>query len=621
MKQYNLVFIVIVYSLLAGCQQAVQIEGLPFRQSIQQGWGIINTEGEIIVPPGEYTNSPSAVINGRYTVETPDSFLQLYDIHHPQKPIIPKKFVQIGFFFDNITLAQERKESPLLLINRNGQTVSVLDFPSTGQIVKAHNFSDGRALIMTSENKYGYIDTQGKLIIPPIYSEASDFNEGKAIVGIQNESGETGVQVIDTKGKVLFALQHHNSLYANRYSDELLLSYSQDTRQWSYLDEKGYTQLYLPDSIHGALPFEKGAAIITTPNGFGLMNRKGETVLSPHYRNIQIVGKKQVALYDNKKWSLYNWEEKKFILTELDTVPVFLPSGMGIIKTNNRYYGIKRNNYNEKDGYLHIATDAVALRVVPQVFNRFNSPVKMESKSAETKSASLKKQTESAQQEEAIHNNNNQKDSHIRKENTQMPQTALPIASTDWKKVSQSSPFYKEAMEVISGKLEEKDATNRKMILDYVEHFRTSYTTRDIDFLNQLFSENALIIVGRMIYSSPQQTDGKILQSQVKYSIKSKKEYLNRLSEVFRNNQNINLEFSDFRIVRHPSLPDIYGVTLHQKYSSDSYSDDGYLFLLWDFRDRTAPTIHVRTWQPGLKDDQTPLSASEVININQFNLN
>lgn len=98
-------------------------------------------------------------------------------------------------------MAQERKNSPLLLIDRNGQTVSVLDYPSIGQIVKAHNFSDGRALIMTSENKYGYIDTQGKLIIPPIYSEASDFNEGKALVGRQNESGSTGIQVIDTKGK------------------------------------------------------------------------------------------------------------------------------------------------------------------------------------------------------------------------------------------------------------------------------------------------------------------------------------------------------------------------------------------------------------------------------------
>lgn len=213
---------------------------------------------------------------------------------------------------------------------------------------------------------------------------------------------------------------------------------------------------------------------------------------------------------------LIQLERKKIILTELDTIPVFLTSSMGIIKTNNRYYGIKRNNQKEKEGYLHIIMDATALEKVPQIFNRFSTSVTMGKNSAETKSSLSNKHIEFTQQEKAIHNNH-------KKENIQLPQTALQMSSTDWKKVSKSSPFYKEAMEVISGKLEEKDATNRTMILDYVEHFRTSYTTRDIDFLNQLFSENALIIVGRMIYSSPQQTDGKILQSQVKYSIKSKK--------------------------------------------------------------------------------------------------
>ena len=50
--------------------------------------------------------------------------------------------------------------------------------------------------------------------------------------------------------------------------------------------------------------------------------------------------------------------------------------------------------------------------------------------------------------------------------------------------------------------------------------------------------------------------------------------------------------------MRHPGHKDFYGVTLHQGYSSDRYHDDGYLFLLWDFRNEDCPQIHVRTWQP-----------------------
>ncbi|MCI6830321.1 MAG: hypothetical protein MR924_13905, partial [Prevotella sp.] len=43
----------------------------------------------------------------------------------------------------------------------------------------------------------------------------------------------------------------------------------------------------------------------------------------------------------------------------------------------------------------------------------------------------------------------------------------------------------------------------------------------------------------------------------------------------------------------------MYGVRLHQSWKSSTYSDEGYLFLLWEFpEDGSDPIIHVRTWQP-----------------------
>ena len=61
----------------------------------------------------------------------------------------------------------------------------------------------------------------------------------------------------------------------------------------------------------------------------------------------------------------------------------------------------------------------------------------------------------------------------------------------------------------------------------------------------------------------------------------------------------------------------IYGVTLRQKYDSDTYSDDGYLFLLWDFRNPSMPKIHVRTWQPA----QSVHNPDDVFSLSDFNLN
>lgn len=189
------------------------------------------------------------------------------------------------------------------------------------------------------------------------------------------------------------------------------------------------------------------------------------------------------------------------------------------------------------------------------------------------------------------------------------------LSQVNLKTMAQSNPFYKEASKIMQGKLAETDARRRRTILNYCEHFRTAYTTKDIDFLRQVFSDKALIIVGNVVKSIA--NDDKCqAESRVTFAIHSKRDYLARLSKVFAANQKIDVRFSGFRILRHPTMDGIYDVTLRQQYKSDRYSDDGYLFLLWDFRDKSMPLIHVRTWQPAA----TVHSGDDVINIQDFNL-
>ena len=58
------------------------------------------------------------------------------------------------------------------------------------------------------------------------------------------------------------------------------------------------------------------------------------------------------------------------------------------------------------------------------------------------------------------------------------------------------------------------------------------------------------------------------------------------------------MKFDHISLMRHSSKENIYGVTLHQTWQTSGYSDEGWLFLLWDFSDPEHPQIHVRTWQP-----------------------
>lgn len=166
--------------------------------------------------------------------------------------------------------------------------------------------------------------------------------------------------------------------------------------------------------------------------------------------------------------------------------------------------------------------------------------------------------------------------------------------------------------QVMRSNLEVKDLRLRSMVLDFVEQFRTAYNRKDLAFLEDIFSDDALIITGS-VYKRVS-NDNVSMASGVTYKVQDKKGYLANLSNVFRNNQRINVVFEDIKVMKHRQKDYIYGVKLVQHWNADRYHDKGYLFLLWDFSDESSPKIHVRTWQPY---DETP--KEEVFGLNSFN--
>lgn len=160
----------------------------------------------------------------------------------------------------------------------------------------------------------------------------------------------------------------------------------------------------------------------------------------------------------------------------------------------------------------------------------------------------------------------------------------------------------------------------RMMILNYVEHFRTAYNQKDIDFLRQVFSENALIITGTAIKVA--RSDINPNGMRIRYTKQSKKQYLSNLYKTFHSNSYIKVTFDNVLIVEHPTIHGIYGVTVHQKWNSSRYSDEGYVFMVWDFRNEDEPRIHVRTWQPEFVDKahNQRLNPNDVFTLGDFDL-
>lgn len=171
-------------------------------------------------------------------------------------------------------------------------------------------------------------------------------------------------------------------------------------------------------------------------------------------------------------------------------------------------------------------------------------------------------------------------------------------------------------MNVIKSNLELTDLRRRQMILDYVEQFRTAYNQKDIKFLNQVFCEDALIITGKVIM---QRHPEGFMSQKIRYNKQSKQQYITNLTKVFQHSHYIRVSFDEIEVMRHPTNPNFYGVTLHQGWTSNTYHDEGYLFLLWDFRNEYAPEIHVRTWQPDRLGGKA-LPKEDVFSLSDFDI-
>lgn len=159
------------------------------------------------------------------------------------------------------------------------------------------------------------------------------------------------------------------------------------------------------------------------------------------------------------------------------------------------------------------------------------------------------------------------------------------------------------------GKTAEDDILNkgiwkesaRKVLMEFLENYKTAYALKRLDYINTIFDDDAIIIIGSMAkHATNSLSDGKRYQNDkiIKYNRYSKDQYLKNLSRCFNTNEYINIRFANNDVVKLGKGGETYGIQIAQDYYSSTYGDKGYLFLEVDINDPKNPIIKVRTWQP-----------------------
>lgn len=142
------------------------------------------------------------------------------------------------------------------------------------------------------------------------------------------------------------------------------------------------------------------------------------------------------------------------------------------------------------------------------------------------------------------------------------------------------------------------DDRHKMVLIQFLESYKTAFALKNIDYLSSIFSEDALIITGRVVKKVTVENQIALQSQYVEYNRQSKEEYMNNLRRSFASKEYINLKFSNADIGSYRADSGLFGIQLKQDYYSSNYGDTGYLYLYVDLRDSDRPIIHIRTWQP-----------------------
>lgn len=163
----------------------------------------------------------------------------------------------------------------------------------------------------------------------------------------------------------------------------------------------------------------------------------------------------------------------------------------------------------------------------------------------------------------------------------------------------------------------------REIIVSFMENYKTAYSLERIDYIRDIFADDAVIIVGNVVKRRPassQSNDVRSLslkgQDLISYNRYTKKQYIEQLRRCFNRNDYINLKFSDYQVqwLEKFDKETLFAINLRQEYNSSTYADNGYLFLLVDMTNSDEPLIKVRTWQPNEVDISKLYNAGDFFN-------
>ncbi len=178
------------------------------------------------------------------------------------------------------------------------------------QFSEANPFYEGLALIKATDGKYGFINEEGNFVINPVYKDATNFNNGISLVVKDNSK----LEFINSKGETKIPLDAAIEK-AHIFSEGLALV--NINNKCGFINTDG--KMTIPATFDDATDFSEGMAVVVqydnvnkTPK-YGFINKKGELVINYQFEHANNF-KEGLALVINGSQVGYIGTDGKYVI-------------------------------------------------------------------------------------------------------------------------------------------------------------------------------------------------------------------------------------------------------------------------------------------------------------------
>lgn len=246
-----------------------------YENDLERGKNVdfINTSGRVLFNSNVMD---FGIGNSEIWVSKPNQALQLLKKNGEEIFTAPKDMISVFPYQNGLAAAEfwdsDYEEMLWGFINQSGQIVIN---PQFRRLESNSYFNDGSCPVRNEDGNYGFIDIEGRLIIPYQFDYCEPFYDDRAIFGKR------------TKRSLKFGLINEDGLYVispnyydiHRDGDIYMV---QDDNGWGWIDGDG--NVLIAPQFNEALPFNNSKyAPVQMGEDFGFIDKKGRIVVNPQY--------------------------------------------------------------------------------------------------------------------------------------------------------------------------------------------------------------------------------------------------------------------------------------------------------------------------------------------------